>query len=144
MSRGISKNGPQGFSWVSKETRYNSLIRLALPWLAALTLGGCAELYEHYSTWPDLPPPQPVTAPDDGTDVCKGDDQAVAEDTVVQTKSAEIEPGTGTFVQPPRSHHFDSENGDITLNFADADIREVVRTILGDILGRNYVIDPSA
>jgi general secretion pathway protein D len=33
--------------------------------------------------------------------------------------------------------------GDVTLNFADADIREVVRTVLGDLLGLNYLIDPN-
>jgi general secretion pathway protein D len=32
---------------------------------------------------------------------------------------------------------------DVTLNFADADIREVARTILGSILGVTYTIDPS-
>ena len=31
--------------------------------------------------------------------------------------------------------------GDVTLNFTDADIREVVRAIVGDILGLNYFID---
>ena len=32
--------------------------------------------------------------------------------------------------------------GDITLNFADTDIREIVRVILGDTLKANYTIDP--
>jgi general secretion pathway protein D len=31
--------------------------------------------------------------------------------------------------------------GDVTLNFTDADIREVVRAVVGDILGLNYTID---
>jgi general secretion pathway protein D len=34
-----------------------------------------------------------------------------------------------------------SPGGDVTLNFADADIREVVRAIVGNILGLNYYID---
>lgn len=33
--------------------------------------------------------------------------------------------------------------GDVTLNFVDTDLREVVRSILGDILGENYLIDPA-
>lgn len=33
--------------------------------------------------------------------------------------------------------------GDITLNFTDADLREVVKVILGNILNVNYVIDPN-
>lgn len=32
--------------------------------------------------------------------------------------------------------------GDVTLNFTDADIREVVRAVVGNILGLDYVIDP--
>ena len=35
-----------------------------------------------------------------------------------------------------------SQAGDITLNYVDTDIREVVRVILGDILKVNYSIDP--
>lgn len=33
------------------------------------------------------------------------------------------------------------DSGDITLKFKDADIHEIARTILGDILNRNYAID---
>jgi general secretion pathway protein D len=35
------------------------------------------------------------------------------------------------------------EPGDVTLNFENADIREVVQSILGNTLGENYVIDPN-
>ncbi|MCU0314673.1 MAG: type II secretion system secretin GspD [Solirubrobacteraceae bacterium] len=34
-------------------------------------------------------------------------------------------------------------DGSISLNFEGADIRDVIRNILGDILGQNYVIDPA-
>ena len=34
------------------------------------------------------------------------------------------------------------EGGEITLNFVNADIREAIDTILGDILGVTYVVDP--
>ena len=36
-----------------------------------------------------------------------------------------------------------TKSGDVMLNFADTDIREVVRQILGDILQVNYAIDPA-
>lgn len=36
-----------------------------------------------------------------------------------------------------------SPEGDITLNFANTDVHEVVKTVLGDFLGANYVIDPA-
>ena len=35
-----------------------------------------------------------------------------------------------------------SSEGNISLDFKDADIREVIRTILGDLLKFNYLIDP--
>jgi general secretion pathway protein D len=35
------------------------------------------------------------------------------------------------------------EQGDVMLNFADTDIKEVIRQILGDILHVNYVVDPA-
>src|SRR5579864_2932841 len=35
-----------------------------------------------------------------------------------------------------------AQEGDVTLNFADTDIREVVRVILGTTLKLNYTIDP--
>ncbi|MEP7327583.1 MAG: secretin N-terminal domain-containing protein, partial [Betaproteobacteria bacterium] len=41
----------------------------------------------------------------------------------------------GPVVQPP--------GGGVVLNFEGADLREVVRNILGDILNENYTIDPS-
>jgi general secretion pathway protein D len=36
-----------------------------------------------------------------------------------------------------------TEAGDVMLNFADTDIKEVIRQILGDILHVNYVVDPA-
>lgn len=57
-----------------------------------------------------------------------------------------VERGTGTFVTPPslRSRASVTEaDGEITLNVVDAELREVVRLVLEDALGVNYVIDPS-
>lgn len=59
----------------------------------------------------------------------------------------EISRGSGNFInyqaarrnavmEPPAG-------GDIVLNFEQTEIREVVNTILGDMLGVNYVVDPS-
>ena len=53
--------------------------------------------------------------------------------------------GTGTFVDedaPSRRQIADTGTGEVTLNFVNADIREVVRSILGDTLNANYLIDP--
>lgn len=53
-----------------------------------------------------------------------------------------VMPGTGTFVSRVERPSVDTTPGDITLNFDGTDIREVVKVILGDILGVNYVLDP--
>ncbi len=51
--------------------------------------------------------------------------------------------GTGTFVRKVSPPSVDTTPGDVTLNFDGTDIREVVKVILGDLLGVNYVLDPS-
>lgn len=53
--------------------------------------------------------------------------------------------GTGQFVKPtPPTVVKDASpvGDDISLNFENADIREVVKTILNDILHENYMLDP--
>lgn len=53
--------------------------------------------------------------------------------------------GSGQFVRPTvasRTLQVTPE-GDILVAFADANIREVARAVLGDIFGFNYVIDPA-
>lgn len=51
----------------------------------------------------------------------------------------------GTAVEPtlaPQPGSQASQPGDITLNFVDTDIREIVRVVLGETLKLNYTIDP--
>lgn len=56
----------------------------------------------------------------------------------------ELYPGTGQLVQPTAAQTpvAVAENGGVTLNFVDADIRDVVAAVLGETLGMNYEIDP--
>jgi general secretion pathway protein D len=58
-----------------------------------------------------------------------------------------IERGTGTFVGAPgravSAAITRNGAGEVTLNVVDADVREVVRMVLQDALGANYVIDPA-
>jgi general secretion pathway protein D len=59
------------------------------------------------------------------------------------TRSPEIVPGTGEVVRSPaRPSAVSQGKGEITLNFENAAINEVVRAVLGDILGLNYAIAP--
>lgn len=54
-----------------------------------------------------------------------------------------IIPGTGRVIgSPPKTAGVTEAQGNITLNFVDADINEVARAVLGDVLGLNYVLSP--
>ena len=65
--------------------------------------------------------------------------------------SARIFKGTGVVVKgrhpwrraPGRARVQPAAGGGVVLNFEGADLREVVRNILGDILNENYTIDPT-
>lgn len=51
--------------------------------------------------------------------------------------------GSGVVVKPSVAQPLITDaGGNLTLNFEGADLREVVRTILGDILKENYIVDP--
>jgi general secretion pathway protein D len=49
---------------------------------------------------------------------------------------------TAPVIASPQARGFVTEAGDVSLNYVDADIKEVVRLILGSILKVNYTIDP--
>ncbi|MCU7920124.1 MAG: type II secretion system secretin GspD [Candidatus Thiodiazotropha sp. (ex Epidulcina cf. delphinae)] len=54
--------------------------------------------------------------------------------------------GTGKFIrsekpEPPKKSQ-GPVKGDITLNFEQADLREVIQTILGELLNAGYILDP--
>ncbi|MEW8238967.1 MAG: type II secretion system secretin GspD [Candidatus Thiodiazotropha taylori] len=64
-----------------------------------------------------------------------------------KTEKPELFYGTGKFVKQGRSGGRrgarESATGDITLNFEKADLREVVQTVLGQLLDENYILDPA-
>jgi general secretion pathway protein D len=107
-----------------------NLALLALPWV----LAGCAGA-----------PVQQGTLATSG----KGGAQAIvpAPEVQAQAKSNEddrykIYPGTGMTIKGVVRNPMKLRGGNMSLNFEGADIREVVRTILGDILKENYIVDP--
>ena len=53
-----------------------------------------------------------------------------------------LTPGTGVFVKPPKVTGAPAGAKDIVLNFEGADLREVVRVVMGEMLRENYTIDP--
>lgn len=57
--------------------------------------------------------------------------------------SSQLFPGTGVFVNPRgASTPQPAGGGEVMLNFENADLREVVKSIVGDILKEAYSIDP--
>lgn len=63
----------------------------------------------------------------------------------VSDSGNEIYPGTGAFIskralKPVTANQL--QDGKITLNFGDTDIEAVIKVILGEQLGQNYVISP--
>ncbi len=49
--------------------------------------------------------------------------------------------GTGTLMKPPVERPAAQAGGDVRFNFEQTDIREAVKSILGDTLQENYVVD---
>jgi general secretion pathway protein D len=76
------------------------------------------------------------------------DETAEAEDDEAteppRRKPARVYPGTGIFISPPKPTVASAEvveDGGVSLNFVNARIQDVVKSILGSVLGQNYVID---
>lgn len=116
-----------------------SVRRTLLSCSAAAVLVSCAS---------DRPAEPPATAP---VPVFEQAPPAIAnasenDDSVqpVDRREEIIERGSAAFVgAAPRRGTADAAAGDIDLRFDGADIREFVRAVLGDLLGVNYLIDPT-
>ncbi len=73
------------------------------------------------------------------------DDLSPLSDTAGALAAPEIYRGTGVFARRPARRASDiaiESDGRVTLNFANAEIREVVDVVLGETLGVSYIIDP--
>ncbi|MFM9862312.1 MAG: type II secretion system secretin GspD [Micropepsaceae bacterium] len=81
------------------------------------------------------PQPAPAVGPPASTVI---DDQA---DEGPEQSKMEVFKGTDTQVRPVPTRR-ETGGGDVELDFADAEIKDVVRTVLGDILKVPYSIDP--
>ena len=124
---------------------------LAAALAGALALAGCATAPETKEPLPAekvRPSLQPVGL-SPGLAATAARDQPGASDSPDRAK---VFTGTGVLLEgqpaggglvaiPPRARK--DAAGNVSLNFEGADIREVIRNVLGDILGANYVIDPA-
>ena len=117
--------------WNARE-RHRGLAPLVL----SLLLAACVE------NVPTVPPPS-VTPPSAGEPA-----------PLAPVTGAEVAPnppaqpavriGSGNVVRPPppAGGVQPSQDGDITLNFANASVREVIDAVLGQLLHLNYAVDP--
>lgn len=134
--------------------KYGSPIITIIGLLQAAMLAGCAA---------NLPQQESVTAPDRLTSKIEAEAQSPsipapsknpvaagalanpaeqAQSTGKTASKIQTYPGTGVFLKAPAAGAPAPVTGDIALNFEGADIREVVKAIVGDILKETYIMDP--
>lgn len=126
-------------------------LRIASALCALLLISGCVRLAESEGIKRNPPPRQSqaeVGIDESGTDSTAGETSPAGAET---SSGAPAKPeykiyrGSGRFVRgksdAPATIQV-GDGGDISLDFADADIRQVVQATLGDILGLNYVVAP--
>jgi general secretion pathway protein D len=65
-----------------------------------------------------------------------------AEKPAAAEERIKLYPGTGELVKAPTIPTYQQKAGELTLSFEGADLREVVKTVLSDILKESYIMDP--
>ncbi|MEO5605976.1 MAG: type II secretion system secretin GspD [Polaromonas sp.] len=109
-----------------KTHSYTQLVKAMLVCLP-MVLAGCATRYV----------PKPLPEP-----VVNTENPAAKSQPVDPNEGMKVIPGTGVFVKPPIVGPATGGAKNILLNFEGADLREVVRVAMGDMLRENYTIDP--
>ena len=122
-----------------------ALARTCASAVLALGLASCERWPERA---PAEPPLEPVARPPVTGPAPPSRPTPLVTEEETPTVDRVVERGTGSFVAPPpaarsRASIATDAAGEISLNVVDAELREVVRLVLEDALGVNYVIDPS-
>jgi general secretion pathway protein D len=103
--------------------------------VCALALAGCTgDEVSLNAAPPPMAAAQPAPQPPTAVVIGQSPDAATGPKT-------EIVAATGAALPPPRRASRGGAPGDVTLDFADADIKDVVRAVLGDILKVPFSID---
>ncbi len=141
---------------LTNDDKHMNMDRLAgaLLYLVVFTgLGSCANLQPQdagpapdddsnpladYSVLASMPPSPETESPDTGKP------EGAVEETAPAPDKSRLYPGNNRFVRQTgqTAVHRRLEGDGLLLNFENADLREVVRTILGDFLKVNYIYDP--
>ena len=132
----------------SRSQNREAPLAAALGVLFALLLSGCAASLPSLSGDEPLIAPSTTEAPSSGkAPYLTGADRDGAVIAATGKRAAASEPqmqfGSGQFVQEPKGFSGTQVTGDgeIELNFAEANVREVAQSVLGTILGQNVVVD---
>ena len=131
-----------------KRTVVEVLGRVGLLILALSLLVGCEALQPRKAsfTWPDLSAVGSRSTAIEETEDALAAREAAAASQEESAREPVLYRGTGRFVGPPAADvpavSSDSP-GEFTLNFQNADLREVIAVVLGDLLAANYVLDPA-
>lgn len=119
------------------QPRYFVVLSTAFAISACTSMGG-SELPQQA-----VDPAQPVVAPPPDPAPTPLSTSALVEP--LPSKPA-VEPkifkGTGVFVNPKPETVKADQGNNVSLNFEAADIREVAKTVLADILNESYIVDP--
>jgi general secretion pathway protein D len=121
-------------------------------WLpAALLIAGCSQapstrpVAEAESSPPITTESTSVTAPayiDSGTGKQRNNKDSVSPVEPPKVSKSHIFKGSGVRVKAPNPEKPASASSAVNLNFEGADIRDIAKTVLAEILGQNYVVDP--
>ncbi len=129
---------------MNKHASHRLAMALALIYCLPVAIVGCATQPSVATT------PAPVTVSSTSAAAAKAmaKSEVTSVPAVASTRQVEADgatkviPGTGVFVKPASVVVAPVGPQDIVLNFEGADLREVVRVVMGDMLGENYTIDP--
>ena len=130
---------------------------LRLVWLisAIMIITGCESWGPHFAA--TLEDSDDITLPSSRVDdvTVQEKEEKLAEEIEHRLETGEADSGvteswthtgSGQFVnqaKPVKVERTKITEGNITLNFENTDIREVVKVILGDTLKKNYILDPA-
>lgn len=108
---------------------------------ALLAVSGCASIVDTPTvpTETSTPPSREDVAatPESGTSTA-----LASKPTVKPAFEPKFFKGTGVFVNPKPEQQKSDQGNNVSLNFEGADIREVAKTVLADILNESYIVDP--
>ncbi len=111
--------------------------------MALMLISGCASTPDKMAADGAPAAARPASAMDSGG----GSTLLIGDDTEEATgpRGADITRGSGQFINSAAAKRRAKAlaQGDITLNFENTSIDEVVKLVLGDILGENYTLDPA-